>query len=508
MNIANRISCFKEKILLIVYLSTINSVGGKFEMTDKLNAENLKNYLGAHGGYLTKKDLKSDLTRQTFGVLLRPKETITDFLYLYDLKTKKLVDPKNLERHFAKYKKALKDMQGWRGLGYRFLLRDRYKLIQFRIDKKHNACYIVSATNDNLSVNGYVYFNLNLGEQHNIFFDTATVRKRNRHSGYSPELNIKEPLDFTKDNQILIDLPQLISAKDILSNIQNSNFNTFKTTINWSDCLNKENRLDALNNKWKRLKFLKGYVNLNKYDVFEISMLLQLKQKLSETEFLRFVNFYAQKRKKGAFSPKRVKFLIKKNSLPVNYRIKEQWLFMYRAYLTDRLNEPYLYNYYIVDDYCKNYLLLHPSQLECPFTSWDRFRREEIKLSHDAWSVVYKKKYGARKLREKLTTQPEWDKLKNNIRDTDLNLTLLDTGNKLVTEGKIQDNCVGTYYPKVRNNQSCILHYEDDKDTYTLEVANNGTKKKPKYTILQIYRKHDLPARDGVEAMLTTVLNR
>ena len=103
-------------------------------MTDKLNAENLKNYLGAHGGYLTKKDLKSDLTRQTFGVLLRPKETITDFLYLYDLKTKKLVDPKNLERNFAKYKKALKDMQGWRGLGYRFLLRDRYKLIQFRID--------------------------------------------------------------------------------------------------------------------------------------------------------------------------------------------------------------------------------------------------------------------------------------------------------------------------------------------------------------------------------------
>lgn len=63
-------------------------------MTDKLNAENLKNYLGEHGGYLTKKDLKSDLTRQTFGVLLRPKETITDFLYLYDLKTKKLVDPK------------------------------------------------------------------------------------------------------------------------------------------------------------------------------------------------------------------------------------------------------------------------------------------------------------------------------------------------------------------------------------------------------------------------------
>ena len=56
-------------------------------MTDKLNAENLKNYLGEHGGYLTKKDLKSDLTRQTFGVLLRPKETITDFLYLYDLKS-------------------------------------------------------------------------------------------------------------------------------------------------------------------------------------------------------------------------------------------------------------------------------------------------------------------------------------------------------------------------------------------------------------------------------------
>ena len=63
-------------------------------------------------------------------------------------------------------------------------------------------------------------------------------------------------------------------------------------------------------------------------------------------------------------------------------------------------------------------------------------------------------------------------------------------------------------FTKVRNNKSCILHYEDDKDTYTLEVANNGTKKKPKYTILQIYRKHDLPARDGVEAMLTTVLNR
>ena len=60
--------------------------------------------------------------------------------------------------------------------------------------------------------------------------------------------------------------------------------------------------------------------------------------------------------------------------------------------------------------------------------------------------MVYKRKYGARKLREKLTTQPEWDKLKNNIKDTDLNLTLLDTGNKLVTEGEMQDNCAGTYY--------------------------------------------------------------
>lgn len=42
--------------------------------------------------------------------------------------------------------------------------------------------------------------------------------------------------------------------------------------------------------KWKRLNDITKYVKINKYSFKELAAILKLKQKVTDTEFVRFVN--------------------------------------------------------------------------------------------------------------------------------------------------------------------------------------------------------------------------
>lgn len=477
-----------------------------------MNKYSLINYLARRGGYIEEENLKSALTYNTFiDFINNIWSKTTDFIYFYDNKSNILVEPKNLERRFSTYNKIYKSLNNFRHFVTGMNLDSRYSLILIKVDD--NACYIVKANIDSLSIcDEQIYFDFSHKGQHNWFFDTNKIREKKTGKKYANELNLTDPLDFTSNNQILLDFPALISAKDILKEKRQSEYNKFKLTINWSDCVNKANRIQVFEEKWKRFHFLEDKINVNKYNTVELSMLRQMQTKLTQDEFIKVINFYSQSRGNNVSWFKWTRELA--DHLSVERYLKEQWLFIYALYILDRTNclsHRLTYNsqeYFTVLDYCKNYLVLHPNSLECPYRSYKRLCRVEHEVTNDVVAIKVKKKYG--KKAKVLSHDSMWDKLRKNINHSDMNICLLDSPQKLLLEGQRQHNCVGTYIGKVIENKSCILHYEDKTGKYTVEVEGRKRRNKPgeyKYKVIQIFRTNNEMPAEGVDQRINKMLN-
>ena len=232
-------------------------------------------------------------------------------------------------------------------------------------------------------------------------------------------------------------------------------------TLTYQDVMGHSSRNEVLLHKWKRLNDITKCVKLNKYSFKELAAILKVKQKVTDVEFVRFVNWYAQVHRREYFT--KYKTTTYKN---------EYWFYMYASYVVSRckisLPEKYIEDgFYMGMSLLKdtmNMLAKLKEKSEVSARSIDGLRRY-----HDEVLVRYlelENKISKKKI--KLTK--EWKHIKENLEKSSLNVTILDSEHLLSEEGKRMKNCVRSYYDFVKSGSSFIFHVDYKRRGYCCEL--------------------------------------
>ncbi|MBD5316830.1 MAG: hypothetical protein HDS11_04085 [Bacteroides sp.] len=251
----------------------------------------------------------------------------------------------------------------------------------------------------------------------------------------------------------------------------------------------------------------------------EIKLLRELQNKLTKQDFLRTLNWYTQ-----STWHKNKEFRLKH----WHYARQFTWQVIYfDATFENALNGKLYYeidekgyeidekgvNFDKVDqarralmifnDYLVLFKLIHPhKKYQIPFKSFKRLYEEEqklIKLDNQKRYAAFKKPFYQAK---------KWDKLKQNVANSDLNIRILDSVDKLVAEGKEQHNCIGDIYVEPAYQNECvILDYIDPKnDRYSIEVRYDDEFQD--YYIEQCFLKYNEVGDSSIPQQIEQLLKR
>lgn len=296
-----------------------------------------------------------------------------------------------------------------------------------------------------------------------IYFDNLAVVTKMKGERFI-SLPISMPIDYLPSSESLVlKCKDFLIARDFVRESERYN-KVENKTLTYQDIMGHSSRNEVLLNKWKRLKNITKYVKINKYSFKELAAILKLKQKVTDTEFVRFINWYAQVHRKEYFTKYK----------STTYR-NEYWLYIYSSYVSSRcgisLPDKYMGNNLpcgmsLLKD-TMNMLSVLKEKSEVSARSIDGLRRW-----HDEVLVRYleiENKLSKKKI--KLTK--EWKHIKDNLEKSSLNVTVLDSEYLLAEEGNRMKNCVRSYYDFVKNGGSFIFHVDYKRKGYCCELKMN-----------------------------------
>lgn len=465
--------------------------------------------------YLTKQNKQLKIKKDTIGYTLFNSKycaipfpfSKNEFVYCYDLKTNKLIPNDKFNDYLRKYfetmlnvVKTIKNIPNT-DLNYYFSIGIESPCLLIRIeDSPSNYKTIRAYKIKHILKEGFHISQYSL--THLYYPDTNSVYVAKDIGKYFP-LNIKEPIDFiqNKKESILLDYPPLRQANDVLKHYK-TYYNEFsKIPFSYNEILqaSKSNNRYLMTHHYKQVA---SHINWNKLRLNECVAFNQLVKHVSKKDFNNiYVDFLNNKKK--------YYHLMNKYDDFGGYfytNIKTQYLNYYMIYLAKKLStsaNQYDFEEILlrVSDYIKG-LRRFPSikLLPCNFNSLNRLQQEEQQLYERLHM------YTTKTSNKILYTDKKhkWTKAITNLK-TLSTVKILDTQTKLVTESRIQHNCVSSYKKKVAHGDSLIFHYDHtNSDAYTVEVA----KQDDKYEIIQIYKKYNEEPDAEVTAFLTKILNR
>lgn len=293
-----------------------------------------------------------------------------------------------------------------------------------------------------------------------IYFDNLAVVTKMKNGKFI-SLPISMPIDYLPSNESLIlKCSDFLIARDFVreseqySKVENK-------TLTYKDVMGHSSRNEVLLAKWKRLNDITKYAKINKYSFKEIAAILKVKQKVTDAEFIRFINWYAQVHRKEYFTKYKT----------TTYR-NEYWFYIYASYVISRckisLPEKYVEGgFYMGMSLLKdtmNMLTKLKEKSEVSARSIDGLRRY-----HDEVLARYlelENKISKKKI--KLTK--EWKRIKDNLEKSSLNVTILDSEHLLAEEGNHMKNCVRSYYDFVKSGNSFIFHINYKRKGYCCEL--------------------------------------
>ena len=345
-------------------------------------------------------------------------------------------------------------------------------------------------------------------QMHEMFLNTGIVRAYRFDSGKlifnsMRELKLNEPLDFVRStNNIVCHAKSLQKMQDfwresIVSQESNEPFTEAtigdrqNRTITYTVVLQnlKKSRNDILQIHWKRLFAVADHFNISKFNMFELGVFNDLTTKLTQKELVRVINWYRQNKDKipAASSSKdlyRRYILVRftKNIPLSSINSEDQWRFYTSFY-----------------DYLRLYKEVMHHKVQIDYYSLDRFFAEEL-IIVKKYNVKKKKDY-----RKPFTINSKWIRLKKNIKNNK-NIVLLDTPLKLVTEGNVQHNCVGTYDLIGRKEKSAFLEFTYGGLVHTVQI--NYDKKSDQYIIVQMFSTMNQPNAKGAKENLQKIINK
>lgn len=296
-----------------------------------------------------------------------------------------------------------------------------------------------------------------------IYFDNLAVVTKMKNGRFI-SLPISMPIDYLPSNESLIlKCKDFLIARDFVRESEQYE-KVGNKTLTYQDVMGHSSRNEVLFSKWKRLNEITKYVKINKYSFKELAAILKVKQKVTDVEFVRFINWYSQVHRREYFTKYKT----------TTYR-SEYWIYMYASYVVSRckisLPEKYVEDgFYMGMSLLKdtmNMLAKLKEKSEVSARSIDGLRRY-----HDEVLARYlelENKISKKKI--KLTK--EWKHIKENLEKSSLNITILDSEHLLAEEGKHMKNCVRSYYDFVKNGSSFIFHVDYKRKGYCCELKMN-----------------------------------
>ena len=293
-----------------------------------------------------------------------------------------------------------------------------------------------------------------------IYFDNLAVVTKMKNGSFI-SLPISMPIDYLPSSESLVlQCKDFLIARDFVRESEQYD-KVGNKTLTYQDVMEHSSQNEVLFAKWKRLNDITKYVKINKYSFKELTAILKVKQKVTDTEFVRFVNWYAQVHRKEYFTKYKT----------TTYR-SEYWLYIYASYVVFRckisLPERYIEDgFYMGMSLLKdtiNMLAKLKEKSEVSARSIDGLRRY-----HDEVLARYLE-LGNKISKKKIKLTKEWKHVKDNLEKSSLNVTILDSEYLLAEEGKQMKNCVRSYYDFVKSGNSLIFHVDYKRKGYCCEL--------------------------------------
>ena len=293
-----------------------------------------------------------------------------------------------------------------------------------------------------------------------VYFDNLAVVTKMKGERFI-SLPISMPIDYLPSSESLVlKCKDFLIARDFVRESEQYE-KVGNKTLTYQDVIGYSSRNEVLFAKWKKLNDITRYVKINKYSFKELAAILKVKQKVTDIEFVRFINWYSQVHRREYFTKYKT----------TTYR-SEYWLYIYASYVVSRckisLPEKYVEDgFYMGMSLLKdtmNMLAKLKEKSEVSARSIDGLRRY-----HDEVLARYlelENKISKKKI--KLTK--EWKHIKDNLEKSSLNITILDSEYLLSEEGKHMRNCVRSYYDFVKSGNSFIFHVDYKRKGYCCEL--------------------------------------
>lgn len=214
-----------------------------------------------------------------------------EYLVVYDSVEDVFVDDIELWYLYNNFQRLINSLDGVEAVS---VVRNRYKFIKYVFTDKFLAisCKYLNTIDRNGKC-GYRNAKL-FGKEASrlLFYDNFSIFYKSKYNKYI-NLLFSEDIDFlpTDKSFVLNNIEAFRLSRDI-KNEEKLRDDIIYSNFSYNDVLVFNSKVDFVLGKWKLMSKLKGYVNFNKYTMYELFVFRKLQVRLSDAEFRRFLGWY------------------------------------------------------------------------------------------------------------------------------------------------------------------------------------------------------------------------
>ena len=338
--------------------------------------------------------------------------------------------------------------QGIDNYDFRYIRIDNlpYHIIEYTVKENFVAIRRQSIYYLNKANNYYDrYIWKNTSDSHLIYFDTLSCLTQGKKR-YLP-IMFHSDIDFMDSScSLILNTLKFRPLRDLKRESEQSPY-IYEKSFSYNDVLNSniENGRDFIDMKWKRISKIYPYINKKKLTFIELLLFRRLQPKLTEREFIKIVQWYMR------------------NKLELRPKIEKPKQ-LYELYLNNMTNSD-------TEDYTSDIFIL-AKETRTPIEINAKSLNGIIRY-HDTLVEKLNKKNErqfAREIKIQYDTNKIWLNIDKKLKESDLNIYVLNSPGLLKKEGIEMNHCVGSYIENVRRGISYIFHIDYDSKPYTCEL--------------------------------------
>lgn len=346
------------------------------------------------------------------------------------------------------YEQIETQFKGIDNYNFRYIHIDNlpYHIIEYTVEEnfiaiKRKSIYYLNKTN-----NYYDRFIWkNTSDSHLIYFDSLSCLTRGRKR-YLP-IMFHSDIDFMDSScSLILNTLKFRPLRDLKRESEQSPC-IYEKSFSYNDVLNSniENGRDFINIKWKRISKIYPYINKKKLTFIELLLFRRLQPKLTEHEFIKVVQWYMR------------------NKLELRSKIEKpkQLYKLYLDYTTNSNTEDYTSDIFRLSKETRTPIKINAKSLN-GIIRYHNTLVEKLNRKNE--------RQLAREIKIQYDTNKIWIDIDKKLKESDLNIQVLNSPGLLKKEGIEMHHCVGSYIENVRRGTSYIFHIKYNNKPYTCEL--------------------------------------